>query len=100
MELKRQDLEELYQLLVLYENIHGNSPAPELLEEVAERYRSNYGEDISTKRNPRNAGRKKNYTEEDKTRILEQRRKGESIRKIAEEIGCSVGYVQGVLSEP
>lgn len=100
LEMKRQDLEELYQLLELYQRTYGSSLTGGLLAEVAGRYNSSYGEDISGKRNPRKAGRKKQYTEKDITRVRELRGKGGSIREIARETGYSVGYVQGVLSEP
>ena len=98
IEMKRQDLEELHQLLILYERTYRDGFASELLEEVAERYSRNYGEDIWEKRNPRKAGRKKQYTEKDKDLIRGLRRKGRSIREISRETGCSVGYVQSVLS--
>lgn len=98
IEMKKQDLEELHQLLVLYERTYRDSLASRLLGEVAGRYSKNYGEDIWEKRNPRKAGRKKQYTEKDRTRILRLREKGRSIREISRETGCSIGYVQGVLN--
>ena len=98
VEMKRQDLEELHQLLVLYERTYGDSLASRLLEEVAGRYSRTYREGIWEKRNPRKAGRKKQYTEKDRARIRGLRGKGRSIREISRETGCSVGYVQGVLS--
>lgn len=100
IEMKRQDLEELYQLLTLYERTHGSKNAEELLKEVAERYGRHYGKDIMKERNPRKAGRKRQYTEEDREKIRKIRVQGKSIREIAKETGCSVGYVQGVLSDP
>lgn len=100
LEMKRQDLEELNQLLRLYERTYGSREAVELLKEVGERYRKRYEEDIMEKRNPRKAGRKKRYPESKKKQIRELRKKGLSIREIGVETGCSVGYVQGVLSEP
>ena len=99
LEMKKQDLEELHQLLVLYERTYRDSLASGLLGEVAERYSRNYGEDIWAKRNPRKAGRKKQYTEKDRARIRGLRGKGRSIREISRETGCSVGYVQSVLNE-
>lgn len=100
LEMKRQDMEELWQLLSLYGRTYGSREAGELLEEVSGRYRNRYGESILGKRNPRKAGRKKQYTEEKKQEIRELREKGLTIRKIAGETGCSAGYVQGVLREP
>ena len=100
MEMKRQDMEELYQLLKVYERTYGGSEVSEIIKELSERYRDITGEHISVKRNPRGAGRKSRYTEEKKRQIRELRDRGISIRGIAEGVGCSVGYVQGVLSDP
>lgn len=99
IEMNKQDLEELHQLLVLYGRTYRDSSlASGLLEEVARRYSRNYGEDIWEKRNPRNAGGKKQYTEKDRDRIRGLRGKGRSIREMSKETGCSIGYVQGVLN--
>ena len=98
IEMIRQDLEELHQLLVLYERTYRDGLASGLLGEVEERYRKIYREDIWEKRNPRRAGRKKQYTEKDRTRICVLRGKGRSIREISRETGYSVGYVHSVLS--
>ena len=98
IEMKRQDLEEPHQLLVLYERTYRDGLASGLLGEVAGRYSRTYREDIWEKRNPRRAGRKKQYTEKDKARIHGLRGEGRSIREISRETGCSVGYVQSVLS--
>ena len=100
MEMKRQDMEELFQLLEVYERTYGGSVVSEIIKELCARYRGVTGENISEKRNPRGAGRKSQYTEEEKERIRELRDRGMSIRRIAEGTGCSVGYVQGVLSDP
>ena len=98
--MKRQDLEELYQLLELYERTYGEKEAEKVLAKVEEDYRNIYGEKIGEKRNPRKAGRKRKYTEVTKGEIHKFRREGLTIREIAKETGCSVGYVQSVLSEP
>lgn len=100
LEMKRQDMEELSQLLYLYERTYGSREAGELQKELSERYRNSYKDNILEKRNPRNAGRKRQYTEEKKGKLRKLREKGLTIREIAREIGCSVGYVQSVLSEP
>ena len=99
-ELKRQDMEELHQLLSLYERTYGSKEAGVLLVEVEQRYSNRYREDVQGRRNPRNAGRKKRYTEGDQKQIRELREEGLNIREIAQKTGCSVGYVQGVLSAP
>lgn len=100
MEMKRQDMEELYQLLEVYERTYGGREVTEMLQEVTARYREEKGGNIAQKRNPRGAGRKQRYAEEEKQRIRELRDSGMTIRRIAERTGCSVGYVQGVLSVP
>lgn len=100
MEMKRQDLEELYQLVRVYEMVYDGIVAQKFAEEIEKRYEDIYEEKITGKRNPRKAGRKKKYTEEIRKEILALRKEGITIREIAKEMGCSVGYVQGVLSEP
>lgn len=100
IEMKRQDLEELYQLLKEYERTYGGSGVSEIIKELSERYRGITGEAVWEKRNPRGAGRKIRYGEEEICQIRELRNRGISIRRIAERTGCSVGYVQGVLSDP
>ena len=80
VEMNRQDMEELYQLLELYERTYGGRKVTEMRQEVSARYREEKGEVISQKRNPRRAGRKRRYTEEEKQRIRELRDGGMSIR--------------------
>lgn len=99
-EMKRQDLEELHQLLSMYKRTYESKEVMDLLEEVEQRYSNSYKEDICKRRNPRNAGRKRQYTEADKNQIHKLREEGLTLRRISEKTGCSVGYVQGVLSEP
>lgn len=98
-EMKRQDFEELSQLLRMYDRVYGSKEAKQLLLEVAQRYSNCYKEDILLRNNPRNAGRKKKYTETDKRKIRDFREKGFTFREIAEKTGCSVGYIQGVMSD-
>jgi len=96
--MEEQDLLELYQMLMLYARTYGSREAELLLYEVSERYSNSYGRGrISEKKNPRKAGRKRQYTEEEKNKIKSFRKKGMTIREIAKETGGSVGYVQGVL---
>ena len=100
LEMKRQEMEELSQLLCVYERTYGSREAGEVLKELSERYRNRYKGDILEKRNPRKAGRKREYDEDKKRELRELRKEGLTIREIARETGCSVGYVQGVLREP
>ena len=48
LEMKRQDMEELFQLLEVYERTYGGRNAREMKEELSARYREEKGgEDIS-----------------------------------------------------
>ena len=97
LEMNRQDLLELYQLASMYGKcyegeIHG------LLEDISEKYRTvTGGEDIRGARNPRKAGRKRIYMENTDGMILDMRRKGMPLRRIADMAQCSTGHVQNVL---
>lgn len=57
------------------------------------------GEVAGAPRNPRNAGRDPVYTPRETERICQRLAEGVPIRKIAEEIGCSVGHVHKLKSE-
>ena len=96
LEMKRQDLEELYLLLEVYERTYGGRNVREMKEELSAGYGGRAG-GIFRRKAPQGAGRKRQHTEEEKKRIRELRNEGMAMRKIAEETGCSVGYVQGVL---
>ena len=99
LEMSKQDMIELYQLLRLYSNTyHVKKDTAELLENVYQRYEKVYGEDIREAHNPRNAGRKKQYSDEIDQRILDLRKEKYTLRKIAEIEGCSLGRVQKVLN--
>ncbi len=101
-EMKAQDLLELWQLLNLYKMTYDVS-AEETVDMLAAEIRVRYsghrnGEDILTAGNPRGAGRKKKYTEEHRKLVQKLRNEdGLTIRKIAQEAKCSVGYVEHVL---
>lgn len=101
IEMRQQDMVELYQMLTVYRMTYPDreSAAVLLLEDVAWRYQKIYGERITTKRNPRNAGRRPKYTREESQQIIELREEGLSYRKIAEKTECSFSYVQRVLKE-
>ena len=92
IQMNPQDLLELYQLIRLYEGTYADSGA------VDEKYKERTGgEDIGQAGNPRGAGRKKKYTEKENEKILELRKKGDSLRRISRETGCSAGHVQDVI---
>ncbi len=98
LDMKRQDMEELKQLLQVYASLYDDSQARQVLDELSERYQKTYGESIMGKRNPRGAGRKRRYTETERSQIQKFREEGQTIREIAGKTGLSIGYVQGVLS--
>lgn len=99
--MKRQDLVELYQLCRMYSWTYGGDgaeAAERLMREAGARYREAGGKgDIAAESNPRGAGRKRIYGEETNRRIWELHREGMSKRRIAEEVGCSLGHVQDVM---
>lgn len=99
--MKQQDLLELYQLLVLYQQTYhecGEKSLSGWLDNISERFQEKTGgDDIRKARNPRNAGRRKLYSESQDQEILVQYRNGNSFRCIASRIGCSVGHVQDVV---
>lgn len=98
IEMNRQDLLELYQLVEMYTRCY-NVDLSGLLEEIKEKYRKNTdGEDICKSSNPRRAGRKRIYSEDTDKVILELRANGISMRRIAETLQCSLGHVQDVLN--
>lgn len=99
--MKQQDLLELYQLLVLYQRTYQEYEEKSLsgwLDKISEHYQEKTGrDDIKKARNPRNAGRRKQYSASQDQEILVQYRNGDSFRHIASRNGCSVGHVQDVV---
>ena len=97
--MKAQDLLELYQLILLYRTYPEDTPEhlPGFPEKIEERYRACGGKDIKRQTNPRRAGRKPIYTQEQNCRITELYQQGVTLRGIAKEIGCSAGHVQDVI---
>lgn len=95
--MSRQDLLELYQLTAEFNREYESNHACSMLEEIKESFAEHYGEDITKARNPREAGRKKKYDEKTDNRILELKKQGKTVRNIAQEAGCSVGYAEAVL---
>ena len=102
MEMKEQDLLELYHLLVMYRDTYHEEEEKDLggwIQMVSVRYRERTGgKEIREGRNPRRAGRKRSYPESHDRKILELYQEGFSIRHIAEEAGCSPGHVQDVIN--
>ena len=95
--MNRQDLPELYQLASMYGKCYGGE-TNDLLEDISEKYRTvTGGEDIQKARNPRKAGRKRAYMENTDGMILDMRRRGMPLRRIADMAQCSTGHVQDVL---
>ena len=96
LEMKRVDLGELYSLLEMYEKTYGGV-AEELLEGIAAAYKRQGG--TGTTRNPRGAGRKSITIPEEIGKVKCLREKGYTIRRIAGEMGCSVGRVHKLINE-
>ena len=101
IEMKCQDLIELFQLLHLYRrtylNAENQNGVLEILTGISTAYRNITHENILEARNPRGAGRKRIYTETEDQKIREMHREGMSIRKIAATAHCSPGHVQDVI---
>ena len=99
IEMRQQDMVEMYQLLTVYRMTYQKNGiiVEELLDDMERRYRKVYGGEIASKRNPRHAGRKSKYTKEKCQEILALREEGLSYRQIAEKCGCSLSHVQNVL---
>lgn len=96
LEMKRADLGELYSLLEMYGRTYGGV-AEELLENIAAAYKRQGG--TGTIRNPRGAGRKSITGPEEIRKAKCLREKGYTIRRIAVEMGCSVGHVHKLINE-
>ncbi len=105
LDMREQDLLELYQLSQLFSSTYGDRLTASskrgikaLTALIEERYKVvTGGEDITMATNPRNAGRPTVYTDEQNNRILDLRGEGLSLRRIAEEVNCSLAHVQRVL---
>ena len=98
LEMRRQDLVELYQLIGLYERTYGEDWGKKK-EGIENTYYRITGKAIREARNPRGGGRKRKYREEENQAILEGYQNRKSLRQIAREVGCSVGHVQDVIRE-
>ena len=95
--MNRQDLLELYQLASMYGKCYGGKPN-DLPEDISEKYRTGTGgEDIRGARNPGKGGRKRVYMENMDGMILDMRRRGMPLRRIANLAQYSTGHVQDIL---
>ena len=97
--MKNMDLIELYQLLRMFQCVHPeDGQIGEVMEKVRHEYgRHNKGKVIDKAHNPRGAGRKRKYTEEEDERILKLYNEKKSMRKVSKAYGCSLGHVQDVI---
>ena len=109
--MKLEELGELYRLLVSYEkkyDIKKSNWLPAALEEIKQHYEteamringpSGYEIVPSKITNPRGAGKNLIYTDQERDYILELRKSGLTIRKIAEKVHCSIGFVHKLINE-
>lgn len=99
--MKQQDLLELYQLLVLYQQTYcecGERDLSSWLNNISRHFQEKPGAgNVKEARNPRNAGRRKLYSQAQNQEILTLYGNGDSFRCIASRIGCSIGHVQDVI---
>lgn len=102
IEMLRQDMIELHHLLKVYLATYPdkNDMTEMIMEDIADRYKKVYGGLIESERNPRNAGRKPKYTQEEDHKITEYRSEGLLYREIAKKCGCTLSRVQRVLKDP
>lgn len=89
------DLQELYQLLRLYGRTYGGDAADGLMQEVEARCRERGVRPDAG--NVRGAGRKRKFDSKKDAEILEAYAQGGTIRQIAEQKGCSTGYVHKLI---
>ena len=103
LEMRKQDLIELYQLLNMYLDTYEPENSITLTQVISilnEKYANRtHGEDLKLARNPRGAGRHCKYSPQTARLIVRLRAEGKSIREIAAEVKCSPGYVQKLLSK-
>ena len=98
IEMSERDLRELYILLEVYRKTYTDNRGIEnILQEIKKRYeRVAPDKEIDSTHNFRNAGRHRQYNDADNEKIKHCLENGLSIRKTAEKVGCSAGYVQTV----
>ena len=100
--MREADMIELYQLLGVYRAVYGERDAARaVMDDLEAQYKEKpdrrFG-GIGEARNPRGAGRRRAYTEEDDARIWElYAGGGMPLREIAGKAGCSLGHVQDVI---
>lgn len=97
LEMRRSDLGELHALLRMYRSTYGGVPE-ELMEAVEAAYGRARGKETPVG-NPRGAGRKGTAAPEKIRKAKQLKEKGWTIRKIAEEMGCSTGHVHKLIHE-
>ena len=109
--MKLEELGELYRLLVCYKKIYNIRDLNELsatIEDIKQQYEteasringpSGYQIVPAKVTNIRGAGRNPIYTDQERDHILELRETGKTIRKIAEEVHCSIGFVHKIIKE-
>lgn len=104
--MRPSDLGELYGLLTMYKQAYGGIE-DRILSDVADNYKKAAGllchnrkeGEIPPVTNPRAAGRKARKSTEIIQNIRRLRNEGMTIRSIASETGCSVGYVHKLIHE-
>lgn len=79
--MHKHELLEFYQLIKLYQTTYKDDGLDELLANVEILYEEITHTDIKQQSNPRQAGRKTKYTEEQNQQIIDLRQNGVSLRK-------------------
>lgn len=99
LNMHKHELLEFYQLINLYKTTYKDDSLDKLLIDVEILYGEITHTDIKQQSNPRQAGRKTKYTEEQNQQIIDLRKSGVSLRNIANETGFSLGHIQTVLKK-
>jgi len=103
--MKCQQLAELYILLQTYIQVYDTQEQAEsLLNDIEQAYEEQAkiekAPDIKNIiKNPRGSGRKSTMTTDQKNKIFALHQEGKTIREIASEIPCSIGYVHKLINE-
>lgn len=104
--MRKEYMGELYNDLEMFCSIYSccDNEVEALLNSLLEIYKIEYGvketkEALKFLHNPRNSGRKKKYTEEDKNSVQLLRKQGYTIREISTKLQIPKSSVQMLLSE-
>lgn len=96
--MQAKDLLELYQLITMYQQVYASEgiDVSEEIDHISEQYYEKTGIRIEEARNPRDAGRKRVYSDEVRAQISRWKAEGVTYREISRRTGCSLGFISGI----